>query len=112
MSFFIDNACNAIQKELGEKVSHQPKHTLGKGADAALKFDTSEFSQTYKASMDRLAMKLEIIGSNIIELKKHKNRTNKSIASLEVLCEKFLLKDDFNNEFSKFEERMREFVKH
>ena len=72
MTFFVEQVCNALQKELGEKVPHQPKHMLGKGSDAALKFDQSGYSQYFKSSMDRLAMKMEIIGSNIIDLKKHK----------------------------------------
>ena len=46
-----------------------------------------------KNSVKKLTGKIEIIGMNLVEMRKHKNKTNRSIASLEILCEKFIKLD-------------------
>ena len=44
-------------------------------------------------------------------MKKHKNKANRSIASLEVLCEKFIKLSVYRQEFESYEERIKDFVR-
>ena len=74
------------------------------------KFYQSDDSKLLADAAENLASKIEIIGLNLIELRKHKQRSQKTIEQLEQEVLTFVKQDAYRQEYADFEQRMREFV--
>ena len=74
------------------------------------KFYQTEDSKALAASAEGLAAKLEIIGLNLIEMKKFKQRSQKQLNNLEAVVPTFVKQDLYRQEYADVEQRTRDFI--
>ena len=108
LAFYFDRIAGAIQRELGDKPPHSSQK-ISQNSNFQEIYQTEDSLQLQKSSQN-FCDKLEILGLNVIKLKKWQSQAQKEIKTLQEQCATFIKLETFRQELTENEKRCRDYT--
>ena len=108
MAWYFDSIAKCVQRELCLNIPHN-KEKIGASSRFEEIYQTED-SVTIQTAADGLGQKIEMLGLEIINLKKGRKKAEDRITKLEERSKLFITAEHYRSEFENYEQRTRGYV--